>query len=136
MNGIKLMVFILGRGRGESLLKLCADRGLGFHVMLRGRGTAGSDVLNLLGIGDPEKDVVLISSTESRTEELLDELSLAMGLDKPGGGIAFSIPFSAVASQLSSYSIMAGTPDEPEGTASILDGVIRSKRSARDRKGK
>lgn len=109
MNGITLIVFILGKGRGETLARLCAREGIGFHVTLHGRGTAPSEVMSLLGIGDPEKDIVLLSVESSRAEELTDLLSEKLHLDRPGGGIAFSIPFSSAASQFSSLELMAGT---------------------------
>ena len=117
MNGIKLIVFILARGRGETLARICAEEQIGFHVTLHGLGTAGSDILNLLGIRDSEKDIVLISSENERAEALMTNLSEKLKLDSPGGGIAFSIPFSALAIQYSSYQFMTGaiSPADPAG---------------------
>ncbi len=115
MNGIELIVFIIERGRSNTLIRLCHEEKMAFNVVLHGRGTASREVLSILGIGDTEKDVVLLSVDSSRADAVLDELSKKMKLDRPGGGIAFSIPFSAAASQLNSIELFAGNlPDEPE----------------------
>ena len=109
MEGLELMCFILARGKGERLLALCADRGLSFSVLLRGHGTAGTEILSILGIGDPEKDIVLLSASRDRADEIMLELAGKMGLERPGTGIAFSIPFSAAASQFMTYELFAGS---------------------------
>ena len=111
MEGIKLIIFILGRGRGERLLRLCEKHDIAFSIILRGHGTAGTEIMSILGIGDPEKDVVLLSAAESRADAVMNDLAELMGLSAPGSGIAFTIPFSAAASQFMSYDLFAGTLD-------------------------
>ena len=117
MNGIDLMVFILSRGRGEELVRLAAEENIGFHITLHGRGTADSQILNLLGIGDSEKDILLISVESERSSQLMQSFCDKLKLDAPGGGIAFMIPFSAISSQLHSGELFAGTLPRREAAA-------------------
>ena len=121
MNGIKLIVFILGRGRGEELLRLCSEEHIGFRVKLHGRGTADSEILSVLGAG-PEKDVVLLSVDETRADALTDRFGKALGLDRPGTGIAFTVPLSALVQRGSAYELMAGMQpgDGGAGKGSIV----------------
>lgn len=105
---LKLVICIVNRGIGEHVVKLCAEEGIDFRIILRGHGTADSETLNLLGIGDKEKDIVLLSVKASNSDEIMKRLTRELELERAGRGIAFSIPFSAVASQLSSYALMAG----------------------------
>lgn len=114
MNGIKLLVFILDRGRGKKLLRLSRAEGVLLSLILQGRGTASSEVLEMLGIGDPHKDVVLLTVEDTRAPEALRRLAEEMGLSSPGAGVAFSIPFSALASQFRSYELLAGTAPAAE----------------------
>ena len=118
MDGISLVTFILPRGRGETLLRLCAEENIRFRLLLRGRGTASSEILSLLGTG--------LSVEKPRVEELIRHLGHAIGADKPGGGVAFSIPLSAMVSYRSSYELMAGTLPREE----TKKGRLRGRRKA------
>ena len=55
-NGGKLLVAIVGREQGEKIVALTKNAGAGGGTILLGKGTAESSLLQLLGIGDSEKD--------------------------------------------------------------------------------
>lgn len=127
MNALELIVFIITRGRGDMLIDLCSEEKISFSLIIHGRGTASSEVLSMLGLGSPEKDVVLISVEADRADELMARLADRMKLKKAGGGIAFSIPFAAVASQFMSYELLAGTyseETEESGFKKLLNGLL------------
>lgn len=109
MEELELIIFIIRRGGGDKLIKLANERNISFSLLLHGRGTISSEILNMLGIDGPEKDVVILSSDRPRAEEVMNGLAEAMELNEPGGGISFMIPFSAVASQFMSYELLAGS---------------------------
>ena len=94
---IKLVVCIVERGGAERITRLCYSDGIAFHLMLRGVGTADSEIMDLLGLGEREKDIVLISVKRSEADALLETLAEEMHLERPGTGIAFTIPLSSVA---------------------------------------
>ena len=108
MNRIKMLVYILPRGKGEELSSLAADEGVAFRLVLHGKGTAASDILTLLGIGDVDKDIMLLTVDEERSEYVFRKLGDKMELKRIGGGIGFSIPLSAVANQSIVYDLLAG----------------------------
>lgn len=128
MDGIELLVFIIARGRGDELIRLAAEEGVAFNVMLRGRGTAGSEMLHILGIGDSEKDVVLLSAEVSRAEGVMSRLAEKARLDRPGGGIAFMLPFSAAASQFMTCALFAGTDGRQQEERKSVFGSKRKSR--------
>lgn len=111
MEGIELLVFILDRGKGDALIKLGAKQGISFSLLIHGEGTASSETLTLLGLEKTEKDVVLLSVQKSRADMMLDMLADEMKLNDDGVGIAFTMPFSALAGQFTSYELFAGTAD-------------------------
>lgn len=116
MTGIKLIVFIIERGRSNELLELCHEEGVSFTAAAHGMGTASREILSLLGIGDTDKDVVILSVGADRAEAVMDTLAGRMHLERPGGGVAFSIPFSAIVGQMTSAELFAGTlePEPPK----------------------
>lgn len=94
---IKLVVCIVERGGADTITQICFRYNIAFHMMLRGTGTADSELMDLLGLGENEKDVMILSVKQSESDALLGELSDEMELDKPGKGIAFTIPLASVA---------------------------------------
>lgn len=112
MNRLKLLVYILPRGKGSELAELCERKRIAFQFVVHGRGTANSDILSLLGIGETEKDVVFLTVDESRSDEVFKSLGEQMELNRIGGGIALSIPISAITQQSVSYDLLAGSLPE------------------------
>lgn len=93
---IKLMVTILDRGRGARAVELFAGAGLRQHYATPGRGTANSDILDYLGLGETEKDVLLTLLPEHAVPPLLAASGKELELATPGKGILFTMPLSAV----------------------------------------
>lgn len=94
---IKLIVFIVNRGMGETITAMCLAHRVAMHLTMRGHGTADSKILDYLGLGETEKDVVLAAVPASAKELFMQEVSDALQLEKPGHGIAFAIPLSSLA---------------------------------------
>lgn len=94
---IKLIVCIINRGMAEKVTELCLEHKVALHLTMLGRGTADSKILDYLGLGDTEKDVVLVCVKKSVVEDFMAELTDALKLNEQGRGIAFCIPLSSVA---------------------------------------
>ncbi|MGE4466848.1 P-II family nitrogen regulator [Sphaerochaeta sp.] len=54
-----LLLAIVGAGKADSLMQLAKESGSSGGTILRGRGTASSSLLCLLGLGDSDKEVLL-----------------------------------------------------------------------------
>ena len=93
---IRLMVIILDRGKGARAAELFASYGLPLHYGTPGRGTANSELLDYLGLGETEKDVVFSLVTGCTIPGLLQAAGEKLQLATPGKGILFTIPLSAV----------------------------------------
>ena len=134
MEELELIFFIIQRGRGDLLIKHANGLYISFSVLLHGRGTVSSEILSRLGIGDPEKDVVILSVDKPRSEEVMNGLAAEMKLNEPGGGVAFMIPFSALAGQFMSYELLAGKmPDtkKEKGLKRLVNGLKRGSEEKR-----
>lgn len=98
---IKLMVTIVDRGLGEKVTEICREESLHYHTLCLGMGTASSEILDYLGLGKTEKDVVVTMAPSGKLPSVLEHVSKAMQLKKPGRGIAFTLPISGISSLFS-----------------------------------
>ncbi len=93
---VKILVTIVDRGLGQRVVELCTREGSDFHLSFMGRGTANSEIMDILGLGESKKDIVLSVAAEEHLPGMMEALRAELELDQPGGGIAFTIPISSV----------------------------------------
>lgn len=92
----KLIVTIVERGQGKAIQRLYTDRQAAWHYQSIGRGTASSELLDVLGLGSTERDVLFSLASRSAAERLMRLLRE----DRPEGleakGLAFDIPLTGL----------------------------------------
>lgn len=93
---LKLLIVIVDRKIVDKVAETISKHGGSFLHIFLGKGTAKNDLLNLLGLGETQKGVILSSLQESELEKVFSELKYDYKFDKPGSGIAFTIPISSV----------------------------------------
>lgn len=103
MDRIKLLVTILDRGRGSRAVELYAAAGIRHHCALPGLGTANSDLLDYLGLGETGKDVILTLLPEGQIPPLFQAAREVLQLSRPGNGILFVMPLSAISRSAAQY---------------------------------
>lgn len=94
---LKMLVIIVNRSDTDRTTKFLRDKHLHFHLVCLAHGTAGSELLDMLGLGSSDKALIMCFSKSFRIAEILAEISEDLKLDKKGKGIAFSIPLIGVA---------------------------------------
>jgi len=62
------------------------------NLMMLGKGTASSNILNYLGLGRSKKTTFLSVMSMTEALDMLHRLDLALDLKRPGHGIAFTLP--------------------------------------------
>ena len=62
-----------------------------------GRGTASSYILDYLGIGESDKDIVFTVLSQAKAKRVLKNMDKKMQLYIPGNGVAFTIPLCSFA---------------------------------------
>jgi hypothetical protein len=93
---LKCVFFIIDWNKIDIISQVFEQDNVRFHFLYKGRGTASSDILDLLGIGSTEKAVVMCLEQDLMVPVLLKEVSKKLGLHSPGAGIAFTIPLSGI----------------------------------------
>ncbi|GHV81138.1 hypothetical protein AGMMS49944_29290 [Spirochaetia bacterium] len=97
---LKLIFFIIDWNRLKAISGVFAEEKVRFYFTCKGKGTASSDILDLLGIGAGDKAVVLCLEQTVLVPVLLKEVQKKLGFHNPGAGIAFTVPFSGINSPM------------------------------------
>ena len=96
MESMKLILSIVERGQGAAMLRLYRKRQVPIHLQCAGKGTATSEIMDILGLGSSEKDVLLSFAAASAAKKLLHDLDNELRGHTGGAGIVVSIPVSGL----------------------------------------
>lgn len=96
MEAMKVILSIVERGQGAAMLKLYRKRQVPIHIQCAGKGTATSEIMDILGLGSSEKDVLLSFAAVSAAKKLLHDLDNELRGHTGGAGIVVSIPVSGL----------------------------------------
>lgn len=113
-----LIMSIVERGSGSRLVKLYTKNQVFTHIRFEGKGTATSEILDILGIGSSEKDIILSITTRPAAKVLLKRLDDDLRGAAPSRGIAFEIPLTALSNLVAAF-IDLKTKPETEGSGSM-----------------
>lgn len=75
LEQVRLLLSITERGSGGDLIEFLNERQIHMHLQANGQGTASSEMMDILGLGSSDKDIVLSFATESAMQRLAHELN-------------------------------------------------------------
>lgn len=116
VSKIKMLVTIVDRGKGKKVAALCEKYGLPFHMVVFGKGTASSETLDYLGLGETDKSVIMSLSPEEKITDVREALVEKMRLYSPGMGILFTVPLSSISGRMARQLSSPGYQSESEVT--------------------
>ncbi|WP_288297032.1 hypothetical protein [uncultured Pyramidobacter sp.] len=93
---MELMVTIVDRTKAVQATNFFKGKNVYLTLSCWGRGTASTEILDILGIGEKEKVVVFSLTPRSWIPALITQISDDMQLRNAGRGILFTIPLSSV----------------------------------------
>lgn len=102
MEAMRLIVSIVERGQGKKLQRFYQKRQIPLHLQCAGRGTATSEIMDILGLGSSEKDVLVSWAAHSAARALLSQLDSDLRETLKASGIVFSVPLSGLNSLVAS----------------------------------
>lgn len=106
----RCLVIIVDTSIRSRLAEFLTDSNVPIYYQMHGIGTANSDFLNLCGLGDTNKTIMICFVPKHRTKMLLAEMNQALQLHKKGTGIAISIPLNGAQGWL--YKLLSTTDPE------------------------
>ena len=107
----KLLLSIVDRNLGEKIVAVTKHAGARGGTIVLGRGTAESPLVEFLGIGDTEQDVVLTLATDERMGPILEALRAWCAPVRHRLGIALLIDVSHILKHVALES--GSSPDYP-----------------------
>jgi hypothetical protein len=108
------MITIVNRGSGEKVAELFTKEGVTFNLLMLGKGTSDLKFSDFLGLGETEKAVLFSTMPYEISRILLRKLNKETDLNKPGHGIAFTIPVGSVCG-IKTASCLAGVSQPERG---------------------
>lgn len=107
---LELMMVITNRGTADKIIEVASDKAT-LPSILRCRGTASSELLSALGIGEPEKDLIFLFAESKNVSKIYGALRNELDFEEKKLGIAMTIPLSSVAGNLTLQILLGKTKD-------------------------
>lgn len=93
---ITLLGAFVNRGKEQKIRALCAAQGAFYTLAAPATGTAASEVLQVLGIGEVSRTLTLSLVPAPLVPRLRQEIRDKMFMTQPGQGILFTVPLSGI----------------------------------------
>lgn len=113
-EALYLLIAIVDRGKRKRVRKVLEKHGVHFSLNFMGMGTARTDLLQYLGIGERERDIVMAAVPGGRLMEVLGAIAADLKIRKQGNGILFALTLTSVAGR-ATLDILRG--DQSPGAA-------------------
>ena len=93
---VRLLIAITVRGHGRRLIEWMRGKGIGYQLSFTGHGTASSEMMDVLGLGDSKKDIVVSLGKQSAVESVVRAFSNDLDAVERRGGIMMLFSPAAV----------------------------------------
>ncbi len=94
-NKMQLLFTVVNREKTEFFVDLIQNFEVNLQTVLSANGTAGHHILDLLGLAETEKSVIISVIRKDRAKEALLHLEDKFKTVKGGKGIAYTVPISS-----------------------------------------
>ena len=98
-----MLLSIIRRGKGGQYIKMLQENDVVLHFQCVGEGTAPSEILDILGLGSSEKDIMISFATQKTAGRIATTLSKNVGASLGYQGLFMIIPtnaFSRISSEI------------------------------------
>ncbi|MBQ4108983.1 MAG: hypothetical protein IJC80_06245 [Clostridia bacterium] len=109
-----MLLAIIRRGKGGTYIKALQEDNVVMHFQCVGEGTAPSEMMEFLGLGNSEKDIVISFATKTTADRIVADLGKNVGKTYGYQGLFMVIPTSAF-SRISAEIIKKNSNDFVKG---------------------
>ena len=93
---LKILITVVDRSKMLFYVDLLEQFEVNVQMVLFGKGTANSQMLDLLGLAESDKAVILSYIREDKVKDAMDTLSEKFKTVKNGKGIAYTIALDSI----------------------------------------
>lgn len=114
VHKIKMLITVVDRSKSIFYVDLLEQYEVNVQMVLYGRGTANSQMLDLLGINESDKAVILSFIREDKIKDAMETLNEKFTTVKNGKGIAYTISLDSIIG-VSIYQLLSNDKTVKEG---------------------
>ena len=103
---LKILITIIDRSKTLFYLDLLEQFEVNVQMVLYGRGTANSQMLNILGLVESDKSAIISFIREDMVKSALETLNEKFIKVKNGKGVAYTIPLDSIIG-VSNYQLLS-----------------------------
>ena len=92
---MRLLFTVINRNKTEFYVDLLQGFEINMQLVLSAQGTANDQILNLLGLTESDKSVIVSVIRRDKVKEALETLDEKFKTVKGGKGIAYTVPMSS-----------------------------------------
>jgi len=92
----KVLLCVIDKKETTKLEKFLDEKHINFNILLKGKGTASSEILREFGLSGTDKTICLCVEPMSRIQSIMPALTERMELTLPGHGIAVLMAVSSI----------------------------------------
>jgi nitrogen regulatory protein PII len=106
---VQALITVVDYSLGQTVAELFQKNELPITMLTHGHGAANEEIYDILGFGEPKKAVIISVLTVSMAHHIFQVLRTKINLNKPGTGIAFTVPINGISRVLSQLCISSNT---------------------------
>lgn len=93
---LKMLITVVDRSKALYYVDLLEQFEVNMQTVIYGKGTAGSEMISLLGLAEPEKAIIISFVRDDKINDIKDTLTEKFNKIKNGKGIAFAISMKSI----------------------------------------
>ena len=119
-----MLLAIIRRGMGAQYLKAIQQDDVVLHFQCVGKGTAPSEVMHILGLGNSEKDIVISFATQKTAQRIGSTLNTNLGASHSYQGLFMIISTNAF-SRISAEIVKRNSNDNIKGGGDSMESEFK-----------
>ncbi len=100
---LKLIMSFTDRDVGKDIEEYLASEHMNGGIVLRGKGTAESNIADIFGFGIDDKDIIATLIPTNKVDKILANMRKISGIEKDNYGLIFVIDLQSASSNLLEY---------------------------------
>ncbi|MFA5282982.1 MAG: hypothetical protein WC366_00415 [Bacilli bacterium] len=113
LKKMKLFFVIVNDGQADSVIARLHELGCACSVVTNAQGTAKQESYELLGFGNPKKQMIIALINEQSIDEIIGYLESRFHVSNAAKGVAFSLKISSIIG-VSIYKFLTDTRENKE----------------------
>ncbi|MDX9807682.1 MAG: hypothetical protein RBS87_03855 [Acholeplasma sp.] len=93
---MKLLITIVAKGKADAVAKIIHQGMIHFQTTMLGVGTAPSEIIDILCMGNPDKEVLFSMIDDQDVNPIFDDLNETLDFTNSHIGVAFTVDVDSI----------------------------------------